>query len=199
VTGRSGKADDAAEALTRYVVEIGGTSITVGIGRRTAEGGDAPGEGESDAQRVRIDDLEASAVLIGVPGSPIRLLRVGDAVHEVVAERGEQRGSYVVSVEGVRLAADALDERAQALRALRTQRGGAVAVGPEVVRAPMPGMVSRVLVGQGDTVGAGDGLAVIEAMKMENELKAKSGGRVRSVRVAPGTAVEKGAVLIELE
>jgi pyruvate carboxylase subunit B len=60
-------------------------------------------------------------------------------------------------------------------------------------------MVTRVLVAAGDAVRAGDSIVVMEAMKMENELRAKSDGRVRAVTVAPGTAVEKGMVLVELE
>jgi len=51
----------------------------------------------------------------------------------------------------------------------------------------------------GSQVSAGDGLVVLEAMKMENELKARAGGVVKRVRVAPGEAVEKGQVLVEFE
>jgi pyruvate carboxylase subunit B len=63
----------------------------------------------------------------------------------------------------------------------------------------MPGLVVRVNVQPGDEVQAGQGLVVMEAMKMENELRAPAAGRVRAILAAPGTAVEKGAVLIELE
>jgi pyruvate carboxylase subunit B len=51
----------------------------------------------------------------------------------------------------------------------------------------------------GDKVGQGQGLVVMEAMKMENELRAQAAGTVKSVNVTPGTAVEKGTVLIEME
>ena len=148
---------------------------------------------------MRIDGATTSADLIEIPGSPIRLLRLGDAVYEVVSERGEERGVYTVALGGVRLNVEALDERARAVRSMRGKGAASAAAGPEVLRAPMPGMVSRVLVAQGADVAAGEGLIVIEAMKMENELRAKSAGRVRAIRAVPGTAVEKGAVLIELE
>jgi pyruvate carboxylase subunit B len=65
--------------------------------------------------------------------------------------------------------------------------------------APMPGLVVRVNVKAGDTVEAGQGLIVMEAMKMENELRAHGAGVVKAVRVAPGDAVEKGAVLVEMD
>jgi pyruvate carboxylase subunit B len=61
----------------------------------------------------------------------------------------------------------------------------------------MPGLVVRVSATAGQTVAAGQGLIVLEAMKMENELRAPAAGRVTSVRVSEGQAVEKGQVLIE--
>jgi pyruvate carboxylase subunit B len=61
----------------------------------------------------------------------------------------------------------------------------------------MPGLVVRVAATAGQAVAAGQGLIVLEAMKMENELRAPAAGRVTSVRVSEGQAVEKGQVLIE--
>lgn len=69
----------------------------------------------------------------------------------------------------------------------------------EPVKAPMPGMILRVLVEPGQLINKGDGLLVLEAMKMENVLKASGTATVKSIKVDVQTAVEKGAVLIELE
>lgn len=69
----------------------------------------------------------------------------------------------------------------------------------EPVKAPMPGMVLRVLVAPGQQINKGDGLVVLEAMKMENILKATGPATVKAIKVTERTAVEKGAVLIELE
>jgi biotin carboxyl carrier protein len=69
----------------------------------------------------------------------------------------------------------------------------------EPVKAPMPGMILKILVEPGQQISKGDGLIVLEAMKMENILKANTDARVKAVKVSPRTAVEKGAVLIELE
>jgi pyruvate carboxylase subunit B len=66
------------------------------------------------------------------------------------------------------------------------------------VRAPMPGLVLRVLAAPGEAVEAGQGLVVLEAMKMENELKAPAAGTVAAVHAAPGAAVSKGDLLVEL-
>ena len=69
----------------------------------------------------------------------------------------------------------------------------------EPIKAPMPGMVLKILVTPGQQINKGDGLVILEAMKMENILKATSAAVVKAIRVNERTAVEKGAVLIELE
>jgi len=71
--------------------------------------------------------------------------------------------------------------------------------GPQRVLAPMPGKVVRVLVKPGDEVKARQGLVVVEAMKMENELRAARDGRVRDVAVVEGQSVDAGAVLAVIE
>lgn len=67
------------------------------------------------------------------------------------------------------------------------------------IKAPMPGLVLRINVQVGDAVKKGDGLLVLEAMKMENVIKASGDGIVKKIAVTEKTAVEKGAVLIEFE
>jgi biotin carboxyl carrier protein len=69
----------------------------------------------------------------------------------------------------------------------------------EPVKAPMPGMILKVLVEPGQVINKGDGLLILEAMKMENVLKAGTSATVKAIRVNEKTAVEKGTVLIELE
>lgn len=67
------------------------------------------------------------------------------------------------------------------------------------IRAPMPGLVLKVLVSQGQSIHKGDPVLVLEAMKMENIFKSVTDAVVKEIRVTPGTAVEKGEVLIVLE
>ncbi len=69
----------------------------------------------------------------------------------------------------------------------------------EPIKAPMPGMVLKILVTPGQQINKGDGLVILEAMKMENILKASANAVVKAIRVNERTAVEKGTVLIELE
>ncbi|MBA3890286.1 MAG: acetyl-CoA carboxylase biotin carboxyl carrier protein subunit [Gemmatimonadaceae bacterium] len=118
-------------------------------------------------------------------------------MHRVVVRRGEGKGRYTFWLEGHRFDVEALDERTHAIRALSGATAGLA--GPAPLVAPMPGLIVRVNVQQGDEVQAGQGLVVMEAMKMENELRAPAAGVVKRVACEPGAAVEKGSVLIELE
>ena len=69
----------------------------------------------------------------------------------------------------------------------------------EPVKAPMPGMVLKILVTPGQQVNKGDSLIILEAMKMENLLKATASGTVKSIKAIEKKAVEQGAILIEME
>lgn len=69
----------------------------------------------------------------------------------------------------------------------------------EPIKAPMPGLILKIMVEPGQSIKKGDGLIVLEAMKMENILKAAADATVKSIKVTEKTAVEKGAILIELE
>ena len=69
----------------------------------------------------------------------------------------------------------------------------------EPVKAPMPGMILKILVEPGQQINKGDGLLILEAMKMENVLKASGPATVKAIKAEEKTAVEKGAILIELE
>jgi biotin carboxyl carrier protein len=71
--------------------------------------------------------------------------------------------------------------------------------GPQRLTAPMPGKILRVLVKPGDAVKARQGLVVVEAMKMENELRAAREGQVREVLVAEGQSVEAGTALVVVD
>ena len=73
------------------------------------------------------------------------------------------------------------------------------AEGPESIVTQMPGKVVRVLVSEGDAVEAGQGVIVVEAMKMENEIAASKDGKVTALNVQPGQSVEGGAVLAVIE
>ena len=77
--------------------------------------------------------------------------------------------------------------------------GEAGAAGAQRIVAPMPGKVVRVLVRPGDEVAARQGLVVVEAMKMENELASPRAGRVKEIAVEPGASVETGRLLIVVE
>ncbi len=91
-----------------------------------------------------------------------------------------------------------MDARRKALEAGRAAAEHKRAAGPAPVRAPMPGKVIKILVQQGEPVAAQQPVAIVEAMKMENELRSPRAGTIRSIRVTEGQAVEAGETLLEL-
>jgi biotin carboxyl carrier protein len=84
-------------------------------------------------------------------------------------------------------------------RAMRSRKAGGATEGRLNIAATMPGKVVRVLVNPGDTVEAGQGLVVVEAMKMQNEMKSPKGGRVIEVKAKPDQTVFAGEVLVVIE
>jgi acetyl-CoA/propionyl-CoA carboxylase biotin carboxyl carrier protein len=100
--------------------------------------------------------------------------------------------AHTLSVEG--LEEEMLGSRAAGAPGARVATAGAGAV-----TAIMPGKIVRVLVAEGDEVAEGDIVCVLEAMKMENELKAPASGSVKALYIQPGQDVETGAVLAEIE
>ena len=97
-------------------------------------------------------------------------------------------------VNGRRLALEVFDPRD-----LRAGQGAARSHGRSEIAASMPGKVIRVLVAQGDEVTEGQGLVVVEAMKMQNEMKSPRAGRVAEVRARPDATVGAGEILIVVE
>jgi acetyl/propionyl-CoA carboxylase alpha subunit len=159
--------------------------------------GDEDYEVDLDGELVHVDGDDVAARVMPIAGTPVRMVTLGDAVHRVVVRPGASRGLYTFWLDGYRFEAEALDERTRAIREL--SGAGAGPTGPAPLVAPMPGLIVRVHVQIGDQVQPGQGLVVMEAMKMENELRIQAAGRVRNVLVASGSVVEKGALLIELE
>ncbi|MBX3172903.1 MAG: hypothetical protein KF709_00675 [Gemmatimonadaceae bacterium] len=138
----------------------------------------------------------STASMTEVPGSPVRVVTIDGLRYQVVARREGPKGRYVIWMDGWRVEAEALDERQRAIRDLRA--ANAAAAGPAPVIAPMPGLIVRVHVEVGAQVEAGQPVVVMEAMKMENELRAPAAGTVKAILVKPGQAVEKGTTLVEM-
>jgi biotin carboxyl carrier protein len=111
-------------------------------------------------------------------------------------EFDEQGDEVQVLVRGQVTRVDVADERRLRLRA---GTAGFSVEGKQVITAPMPGKVVKVLVKVGDEVKEGQGLVVVEAMKMENELKSPKAGKVVELPAKEGTAVEINAKLVVVE
>jgi biotin carboxyl carrier protein len=165
----------------KYIVEIAGTRHEV----------------ELEGHSVTLDGETQAAGLAEVEGSPVRLVTIGGVQHRVVLRREGAKGRYVLWIDGWRFEAEALDERARAIRDLGA--AAAAASGPAPVVAPMPGLIVRAHVQVGDQVAAGQPVVVMEAMMLEIELRAPAAGTVKAIHAAVGKPVEKGTTLVELE
>jgi biotin carboxyl carrier protein len=130
------------------------------------------------------------------------LLPAGDAApgaastrsHEVQLSPGTGNAEVLVNLRGRTLAATVNGRRTG-----HAAEAAGHGHGAQAVVAPMPGRVVRVLVAPGDEVTARQGVVVVEAMKMENELRAPKAGRVTDVAVTPGMSVDMGRVLVVIE
>jgi biotin carboxyl carrier protein len=139
----------------------------------------------------RLDGVEreVDAVLVR---PDVLSLRVGNLAYEVKSERMAENPYLWVGSK--RFAVEVRDPRS--LRG-RTRAGDTH--GPKKITAPMPGKVVRVLVSEGEEVEPGHGIAVVEAMKMQNEIKSPKKGRVAKILVVGGTAVNAGDVIAIVE
>jgi biotin carboxyl carrier protein len=143
---------------------------------------------------VLVNGVGRPATLQAVPGTPLRQLVLPDATHTLALRR--RSDGWTVLSGGETWDAVVLDERTRQLRDLTG--GPGPRAGRVLVKAPMPGLVLRLEVAVGDAVRAGQGVVVLEAMKMENELKAPVAGRVAGIHAQAGQAVDKGAALVEV-
>jgi biotin carboxyl carrier protein len=163
----------------KYEAEIEGRQVAVELDER---------EGRVSAV-VEDRSYEVSVLR---PEQGVYLIFDGDRVYEVRVWSSEA-GSLSIKLRDRVLDAKVVD---------RKHRRGAIDHGIEgrqQLVAPMPGKVVRVLVGAGDEVASGQGVAVVEAMKMQNEIKSPRAGRVVEIRVVEGATVNANQVLATIE
>ena len=164
----------------KYLADLGATNYTIDI--------DHPGE-------VVVDGVTHVVSLEPVNRGTTFSILIDDKSYEAYVERRD--GVYYVEIGSERHAIAVEDERLAKLK--RTLGADDDISGEFIVKAPMPGLVVAVRVEVGDTVEPGQGVAILEAMKMENELKAPRAGMVKAIRVRPGQAVNQGETLVVLE
>jgi biotin carboxyl carrier protein len=134
-------------------------------------------------------EMEVDAVLVR---PDVLSLRIGNIAYEIKFER--VANDLYLWVGSTRFAADVRDPRS-----LRGRKRAGDDQGPRKIVAPMPGKVVRVLVRQGNEVEAGTGVAVVEAMKMQNDIKSPKKGTVQKILVTDGAAVNAGDVIAIVE
>ena len=169
-----------------FEVDVNGRTRTVSIERAAAR-----------KYRVLLDGKphEVDAVRVDVYGLSLLVDGEHGISREAQVTPAGARGELLITIGGRTIQAT--------VNGRRTGRaavdGGVGAHGDQPVIAPMPGRVVRLLVAAGDAVEVRQGVVVVEAMKMENELRSPKTGRVKTVSVTPGTSVEAGRVLLVVE
>jgi acetyl/propionyl-CoA carboxylase alpha subunit len=142
----------------------------------------APREIDLDQSTARIEQAEPGVYSVLVDGRS----------YEARIEQSDSL--FVVFIDGYRFEIEVRDPRRWSRKA-----GAHGMEGRLSVAAPMPGKIVRLLVSEGDTVAAGQGLLVVEAMKMQNEMKAPKAGRVVALPSRQGATVTAGEVLATIE
>ena len=105
-----------------------------------------------------------------------------------------QDDEYVILIEGIEYRVDVRDARAE--KAAKFRREAAAETGDTEVKAPIPGLISKLLVAEGEKVKKDQPLLTLDAMKLENEIASPKDGTVKSVTVKAGSKVDKGQTLV---
>ena len=154
---------------------------------------------------IEIEEIGKSVYRVAVDGNEFLVdgkktgrtnysLIVDNRSFEIEVDHAEDE--YRVLVDGRNYHINLVDERR--VRVGGTQSGLELQ-GRQLISVPMPGKIIAVLVSEGDAVEKGQGLVIVEAMKMENEVRSPATGTVRDIKVKPGDTVEGGAVLVVVE
>jgi biotin carboxyl carrier protein len=175
--------------IRRFEITLGGKKRVVELD--SGDGG----------HRVIVDGIERPLTLEAVEAGAW-LVREGLA--QTLAYADGENGKVTVSLkrggaDPVVVHAEVAEARSARVAALAQQARGPAAAGPLTVRSPMPGRVVKVLARPGERVTAGQAVVVVEAMKMENELRVPRAGTVREVKCAEGAAVEAGQDLVVVD
>jgi biotin carboxyl carrier protein len=146
-------------------------------------------ERDADSWKIRLDGQPVDADTVEIDPNTLSLLLEGQSFEVRVSQSPD--GVLKLQTGLQEFTAEVVDRRAW-----RGRRQGALeAEGRQQVVAPMPGKVVRVLVQAGDKVEAGQGLLVVEAMKMQNEIRSPKGGTVERLHVKEGQPVNAGDAL----
>jgi biotin carboxyl carrier protein len=147
---------------------------------------------------ARVGDIWSLLVGSAEPvGSPA--LRPGRSYEVMIGDQAGGELAVYVNLSAVPVSIHRFTGQRAQRRAAGEDRADETRTGPVNVVAPMPGRIVKVLVNEGDVVAARQGVAVVEAMKMENEVRAPRAGTVKEVRVTQGALVEARTVLVVIE
>jgi len=166
--------------MSKYHISLGDGTHEVVVGR--------------DQGAVEVDGATWSPDILS-SGEDTYSMIIGGKTVTIIAAGGPRDFEFLVNRKTCQVRV--ISDREKSLRALSSTKGDNAR--QQEVYSPMPAMVAKILVSPGDTVKVGQGLILIEAMKMENEIRSHRNGKVRDVCVVERQTVDKGQLLLRLE
>lgn len=162
----------------RYYAQVGGNEYVIDI--------------DDAGVHLNGEPLDVDLKRSGIP--ELYSLLFGGRSHELLIEAN--RFNYTITLRGEQFQVQVEDER---MRRLNANRRLVLPDGEIAVTAPIPGLVVKVLTAEGEEIKEEQPLLILEAMKMENEIRARRPGKIKQVKVVPGQRVEQNAVLLVIE
>jgi len=162
-------------------------------------------EGKAAAVRIELKEISDGQYRVAIGGEEfgVDAVKSGPTIYSII-ENGRQYEASVdeqgahgfdVLIKGHLFHLKAVDERSKLL----AEQAAVAASGPQTIQADMPGKVVKVSAAVGDEVREGQGIVVVEAMKMENEIFSPIAGRIKELPASEGQTVETGATLFVVE
>jgi len=167
--------------LVKYQVKIEGEEFKVGIKEKDGE------------LKVDLEGKEILANLSELKKNKIYSLLVNDRTYDLEIRR--KNGEFEINYGGEKYSGEILDERLAKLKPPTEKEG----LKQKELKAPMPGLIVKIEVEEGQIIKSGEGVVIMEAMKMENEIKSLYDGKVKKIMVSEKETVDKDQVLLILE
>ncbi|MBA3647360.1 MAG: acetyl-CoA carboxylase biotin carboxyl carrier protein subunit [Chitinophagales bacterium] len=158
---------------------------------------DSPREITFTDNRILIDGKENSWDIIAIDNRRFHILKDNQSFTTEIIKADYEKKVFEIKVNGNHYTVAVKDRFDELLQKLGMENSASPKI--NVIRAPMPGLVLRIMVEAGQELKPGESILLLEAMKMENVIKSPGEGKIKAIKIKESDAVEKNQVLIELE
>jgi len=152
---------------------------------------------KNNPSEIKINGRTFNVELLKKVDERIWSISVNNRIYQIEFDLNPD-GNATIFLDGLSFDINAIDPVKKMLRQYVKDISGGNSSGVTKIKAPMPGMVVKLLVEEGTEVSSGDTLMIIEAMKMENSIKSNRSGVIKNIRATAGSPVEKGQLMLEI-